>query len=86
MLVIAAWILANALIQDGVIEVAVGALVAVAVDGGVALFTVAVEGFNVEDFVGPAAVAHGFVAPVDFDWDGFAAGAVIVVPAVAVVV
>lgn len=85
-LVKAAGVLANTLIKHGVVEVAFGALTAVAVDGEVTLFAIAVEGVNVEDFVGAAAVAHGFVASVDFDWDGLAAGAVIVVPAVAVVV
>ena len=85
-LVDAAGVLANTLIEHWVVEVAFGALTAVAVDGEIPGFAIAVEGVNVEDLVGSAAVAHGFVAPVDFDWDGFAAGAVIVIPAVAVVV
>jgi len=85
-LVEAARVDADALVENGIVLIALGALPAEAVDGHVALLAIAVEGIDVEDLVGAAAVAHGLVAPADLDGSGLAIGAVVVIIAEAVVV
>lgn len=74
------------LIKNGIVLITFWAFATEAIDGYIALLTVAVESFDVEDFVGSAPVAHGFVASADLDGSGFAVGTVVVIIAVAVVV
>lgn len=59
MLVVAAGVDADALHEDFIVLIAIGALSAEAVDGYVSRDAVAVEGVAVEDFVWTAVIALG---------------------------
>ena len=86
MLVESARVNTYTLIKNGIVLITFGAFATEAIDGLITLLTVAIESIDVEDFVGSAPVAHGFIASVDFDGSGFAVGTVVVIIAVAVVV
>jgi len=85
-LVDAAGVLADTLMENLIINVTLRAFSAVSVNGHVANFAVTVSGFQVEDLIGPAAITQRLATSVDFDWGWFTTGAVIVIPTVSVVV
>lgn len=76
----------NTLVKSSIILITFGAFSTEAVDGHIALLTVTVESIDVENLVGPTAVAHGVEASVGFDGSGLAGGTVVVIIAVGVVV
>lgn len=86
MLVKVAGVGADALHEDLVIIIALGAFTAISVNREVAVLTVAVQSINVEDLVRSAPITHGLVAPADLHRHWFAAGTVVVIPTVSVVV
>lgn len=86
MLVVPAWVHSNTLHQNGVVLITLATFSAIAIDGHVAFFTVAVKSIGVEYLIFVASIAPYLRTVLDFDGGGFTSGTVIVVGPVAPVV